>query len=83
MFVYVFASQEGIGPQNTQFSFASCEIEKFQSKAVISFILKSGQLENVVLLLHVGTVGSSVNKNGNLHDSPKFIGWSQKNLWPQ
>lgn len=77
MFVYVFASQEGIDPQNTQFPFASCEMEKFQSKVVLSFILKSGQLdviyqfENVVLLLHVGTVGSSVNKNGNLH-SPKL-----------
>lgn len=45
MFVYVFSSQEGIDPQYTQFSFASCEI--------------------------VGTVGSSVNKNGNLH-SPKL-----------
>ena len=34
MFVYVFASQEGIDPQNTQFPFASCEMEKFQSKVV-------------------------------------------------
>lgn len=73
MFVYVFASEEGIVPQNTQFPFASCKMEKFQSKGVLSFILKSGQLGviNVVLLWHVGTVGSSLNKNGNLH-SPKL-----------